>query len=258
MSPISSQPLDRVVSVLEAVCRFEAPTSIAEIAAELSLPAPTVHRLVEQLSGRGLLKRALGSKRVVIGPRLVELGASILRSAMIGDQPHAILVEVARGIVEHCQIGIVSESEVLYVDTARVDHGNGLQFNPGRRAPLHCTSIGKLFLASMSSRKFEEWLAVAELQPFTKNTITEKQALRAAVETVRNTQWAYSDEEFVPGVSGCAVPIQTRGRFTGGLGVSAPSIRFDFERAQGILPRLIVAARAIANGIAANEREPIK
>src|SRR6185437_9436878 len=229
MAQASDQPIDRVFNVLETICKAAGPTSIAEIAASLGLPTPTVHRIVEQLSARGLLKRALDSKRVMIGARLVEFGTSILRNAMIGDRPHAILMEVARSIPEHCQIGIVSEGEVLYVDTAHVAVGNGLQFNPGRRAPLHCTSIGKLFLASMSPKRFEDWLAIADLKAFTKHTIADKNALYADIKSIRKTRWAYSGEEFVDGVSGCAVPIHTRNRFIGGLGVAAPSIRFSFD-----------------------------
>jgi DNA-binding IclR family transcriptional regulator len=245
----SDQPIDRVINILEAICKADGPTSIAEIAASVNLPPPTVHRVVEQLSMRGLLKRALGSKRVVIDARLIELGTSILRNAITSDQPHAILMELARSIPEHCQIGIVSEGEVLYVDSARVAVGSGLQFNPGRRAPLHCTSIGKLFLASMSAKSFEHWLAVASLEIFTAHTITDKRALRADVKTTRKRGWAYSGEEFVDGVSGCAVPIRAPKRFIGGLGVAAPSIRFSFDDAQSVIPRLINASRAITDAI---------
>jgi DNA-binding IclR family transcriptional regulator len=250
MPDTADQPIDRVINVLEAICKADGPIGIAEIAASVNLPAPTVHRVVEQLSTRRLLKRAIGSKRVVIDGRLVQLGTSILRNAIIGDRPHAILMEVARSIPEHCQIGIVSEGEVLYVDSARVTVGHGLQFTPGQRAPLHCTSIGKLFLASMSPKKFEDWLEVADLRAFTPRTIVDKRALRADIKAIRKNQWAYSGEEFVDGVSGCAVAIQTRNRFIGGLGVAAPSIRFGFDKAQTVLPRLINAGRAIAAVIA--------
>jgi DNA-binding IclR family transcriptional regulator len=250
MPDTADQPIDRVINVLEAICKADGPKSIAEIASSVDLPAPTVHRVVEQLSTRGLLKRALGSRRVVIDGRLVHLGASILRNAILGDRPHTILMEVAKSIPEHCQIGIVSEGEVLYVDSARVAVGHGLQFTPGQRAPLHCTSIGKLFLASMSAKKFDDWLSVADLQAFTPHTIIDKRALRADIKMIRKNHWAYTGEEFVDGVSGCAVAIQTRGRFIGGLGVAAPSIRFGFDKAQTVLPRLINASHAIAAAIA--------
>jgi len=48
---------------------------------------------------------------------------------------------------------------VLYVDTARVPlSGPGLMFEQGRRAPLYCTSIGKIFLAEMADEEFSQWL----------------------------------------------------------------------------------------------------
>jgi IclR family transcriptional regulator, acetate operon repressor len=249
MSEPSDQPVDRVFMVLEAVARADRPSTISEIAVSVGLPAPTVHRLVAQLIGRGHLKRAVGSKRVLPAPRLIEFGAGILQGAMLLDRPHAILVGLAQEILEDCQIGIVADGEVLYVDTARADHISGLHFRPGRRAPLHCTSIGKLFLAYIPGSQFENWLSGANLWSLTERTISKGEDLRRSLEDVRQQGWSYSGEEYILGVSGCAVPIRVRNRFVAGLGVAAPAVRFDIERARAIEPRLKDAAQAISQAL---------
>ncbi len=239
------QPLDRTFAVLEAVVAARRPLSVSELSTVLELPAATVHRLVAQLLDRDLLKRELNTKRVLAGPRLIEFGRSILEAGVIADRPHTILLNLATRVGEHCQIGIVSEGEVLYVDTARADRATGLQFLPGRRAPLHCTSIGKLHLASLSPHDFECWLALASLRPLTDRTLVDPAALRAEIETVRERGWAESHEEYVDGVSGCAVPIRRNGRFVAGLGIAAPAIRLDADRMQEYLPHLLKASKAI-------------
>ena len=142
---------------------------------------PTAHRLVAQLEKRGLLKRALGSKKVVIGEALVRLGVSAVEAALRGDRPHRILLALSASLGEHVQVGIRSDNDVLYVDTARVPlSGPGLMFEQGRRAPLYCTSIGKIFLAEMADEEFSQWLAQMPLPAVTPHTITKRPQLRAA------------------------------------------------------------------------------
>ena len=243
------QPLDRVIAVLGAVASAKSPKSVTEIAADLGLPGPTVHRQLAQLLERELLKREIHTKRVLVGPRLVELGASILEAAILADHPHRILVSLANRLGEHCHIGIIVDDEVLYADTARVDRAIGLQFQPGRRAPLHCTSTGKLYLASLPPRELASWISNSALPSFTPQTVVDGLKLSAEIEIVRQRGSAESHGEFVEGVSGCAVPIRRNGRFIAGLGVSGPSLRLNPARIQEILPHLMEASRAIADAL---------
>ncbi len=65
--------LTRVMSVLACFTEDTPDVSAADIVAATGLPASTVHRLVADLVGRGLLARAPG-RRYTIGGRLWELG----------------------------------------------------------------------------------------------------------------------------------------------------------------------------------------
>lgn len=246
VQPVRDQPLDRAFAILESIVAAKRPLSVTDLATILELPGPTVHRLVTQLLERDLLKRELDTKRVLAGPRLVEFGAGVLEVAVLADRPHTILLSVANRLGEHCQLGIVAEGEVLYVDTARADRVIGLQFQPGRRAPLHCTSIGKLYLASLPLAQFDAWLATAPLLATTSHTVTDPAVLASEIGEVRGRGWSASHEEYVEGVSGCAVPVRREGRFIAGLGLAGPTIRLQPDRMTEILPRLKEAADAIA------------
>jgi DNA-binding IclR family transcriptional regulator len=125
-------------------------------------------------------------------------------------------------------------------------------FEQGRRAPLYCTSIGKIFLAEMADEEFSQWLTQMPLPAITSHTITKRPQLRAAVLKVRNTGWASSDEEFAAGVVGCAVPIRRPdGRLVAGLGLSVPSARTSLADLAHYRPKMEAAARSIAAALAA-------
>jgi IclR family acetate operon transcriptional repressor len=252
-SPISKdQPLDRALMVMDLVAKAASPVSTADISLECNLPIPTAHRLVAQLEERGLIKRALGSNKFVVGFRLVQLSASALEGALRTDVPHRILMALANEIGEHCQLGVRSDNDVLYVDTVQAKRSQGLHLEHGRHSPLYCTSIGKLYLAEMSDGDFDWWLSHTTLEQQAPRTIVSPSKLRTVVRNVRKTGMASSNEEIAPGVVGCAVPIRSPdGQLLAGLGISAPSARIAYEQLptfRGVLDR---AAIEIAHALSA-------
>lgn len=245
-----AQPLDRALTVLRAVSDSRQPVSVTEVAARCALPVPTVHRLVAQLESLGMLRRPVGSRKLVVGPELTRLARSALESAMLGDATHRVVAGLASQIGEHCQIGIRVDNEVLYVDTARSNRSEGLHFEPGRRSPLHCTSIGKIFLADMPPSTFEHWLAHTPLVPSSPRTIVDPDALSRVVARVRREGWAASNEELAPGVVGCAVPVRgSDGALVAGLGISVPSARVPYAELARFRDDMEAAARAVAESL---------
>jgi len=242
----SDQPLDRAVSLLTALATEARALTVTELAAICEYPVPTVHRLVAQLERRRLVRRALGSKRVLVGPALVRLATAAIDAAMKSDRVHQILVALANTLREPCHLGVRSGDEVVYVDSARTAQSSGLQFEEGRRAPIHCTSIGKLYLADLSDDDLQWWLFHARLAKYTPATITSKQKLKAVVKEARRHGWAASNEEFAGGVVGCAVPVRLKsGQLMAGLGVSVPSARTSFGKMKSFVPVLQAAAAEI-------------
>jgi len=241
------QPLDRAMAILRAVSQAAGPSSLTDIATACDLPAPTVHRLVAQLEQRGFLKRPPGSKRLVVGHALVQLANDTIEAAARNDRARQILISLANDIGEHCQLGVRSGNDVLYVDAAQSARSSGLQFEHGKRAPLYCTSIGKLFLADMPPEDFDAWLSLARLEPHTAHTATTAQAMRTLVAKVRASGWATSNEELAAGVVGCAVPVRGRkSLLLAGLGISVPSARVAYAELERFRAPMEAAAAEIS------------
>lgn len=246
------QPLDRALAMLFALASAARPISITELAALCAVPVPTVHRLAGQLEERGLVKRALASKKLLVGPALVQLGRASMEAAIRSDRVHGILAALAARLGEPCQIGVRSNNEVVYVDTVRAARSAGLHFEQGRRAPIHSSSIGKIFLAEMPKEQFDLWLQSVELPRLTPATIVSARKIKAMVKDVRRNGWAASNEEFAPGVVGCAVPIRLPdGSLIAGLGISVPSARASFDQVKAHVPMLQRAAREIGAAVLA-------
>lgn len=244
------QPLDRALAVLEFVLSQRAPVAASAVAQATGLPAATTHRLIGQLEARSLLKRALGSKKLLPGGRLVGLGAQILNSALVVDHVHLLLARLAAHLEENCHLGIISGVEVLYVASARSTRPSGLIFEPGRRAPIHCSSIGKMFLSTLSDADLDQVLRGLVFEPYTPKTILSAQNLVDDLKRVRRRCWASTDEEYAPGVVGCAVPVRnSAGLFLAGLGVSVPAAHCRYEEVEKFIPDLLDCAAAIQRNL---------
>jgi IclR family transcriptional regulator, acetate operon repressor len=249
----AEQPLDRAFAVLGAVVAGDRALTITEIALQCNLPVPTVHRIVAQLEQRALLKRALGSKKVLVGATLVRLGAAAVAASTRSDEVHRILEGLANELGEHCQLGMRSGNDVVYSDTVRAARSTGLHFQQGKRAPLYCCSTGKLFLAEMEPEEFDTWLKSIPRQPLTRRTLVSERALRSTVNAARAKGWAASNEEMAAGVVGCAVPVRmSNGRLIAALGISVPSARMSFNELDGFRPSMQRTAAAIARAIEAS------
>ncbi len=244
------QPLDRILAVIDAVLAMPGRLSVATLATELGLPLPTAARLVTQLEARGLIRRGLGTRQLSPGPRLIGVGLNAVCAAFTADAAHLLLVGLAARLGEHCQIGVVRGTEVVYVDSARGARGASLQFEPGEHVPIHCTSTGKLFLAELDDAALSRFLGGRPLRRYTPSTITDPQALIAQVREARRRGWAATDGEYAAGVVGCAVPIRGRNdAMLASLAVAIPAARTPFSAVHRFVPALRETARAISAAI---------
>lgn len=243
-------PLDRAFAVLDYIAGQLKAVSAADIAKNLALPLPTAHRLIGNLEDRGLLQRAPGTKRYIVGNKLVILAGKTIGSAFRTSRRHAVLQAVAVEIGEQCEIGIVRNNAIVYVDSVRVTAPQGLQFDPGSGAPLYCTSTGKIYMSLLPARARERLVRSLPMQQHTERTITDPDALLAVLEETRRTGWAKTNEEFVKGVVGCAVPIMSPdGTLIACLGVSVPVARVSFEDLNRFRAPLLRAAHLLSETI---------
>ncbi|KAB1068564.1 IclR family transcriptional regulator [Methylobacterium planeticum] len=247
-------PLDRALAILTFVAEQKKAVSAAEVAATLNLPVPTAHRLIGNLEARGLVQKALGTKRYLVGSKLVTLSAKAIGAAFRTARRHAVLSAVADRIGEQCEIGVVRANEVVYVDSVRSKQPQGLQFNPGEVVPLHCTSTGKIYMSRLPVKARHKLVHALSLFRYTPTTITDPDELMAQLEETRRRGWAKTNEEFVRGVVGCAVPIVSpAGDLIACLGVSVPAARVGFTGLDAFIGPLQNAAALLSETILQDE-----
>ena len=250
-------PTLKAVAILEAVASVRRPPSITELGLLLGIPKPTVHRIARMLEGEGLLQREPGDRRFFLGARLVSLGLDVIAASTQLGPRHAILAALSAEVGETCNFGVMTGNHVVYLDRVESAWPFGLRFEAGSRVPLHCTSMGKLFLSQMPSDKRTRLLRAAPLHRYTANTFTDLDALEAELDRIRETGISTDNQEFLAGVVCVAVSVASAsGRPVAALAISAPIARMSLQQALYYVPSLRSAAERLSETIVETERPP--
>ncbi|MEM9683226.1 MAG: IclR family transcriptional regulator [Pseudomonadota bacterium] len=237
--------IQRALALLEAVVASERPLSLAQLADSLALPKATVHRLANRLEEEGMLARDPATRHFTMGPRLNRLAVDTLTAAARRAPRHAVLEALARETSETCNLGMLDGNRVVYLDRVESQWPLRLELSVGSHVPLHCTAMGKLFLAHMPKRSRERLYDAAPLERFTERTIVDRERLEQEITAIRRDRVSVNDQEYMVGLVGMAVPVGTAknaGGFTATLAIHAPEPRLNATEIRKHLPALNDAA----------------
>lgn len=240
-------PTMRLFSLLEAIATKDRMFSLQALAEEISIPKPTLHRMLQQLDVAGLLVRSADGRHYGTGARLRRLAENLLLNDILHGARHAVLRHLVDEIGESCNLTALTGSEVIYLD--RVETAAPLRFylHPGSRVPAHCSASGKVFLSEMTPLQRQRLLAHAPLEAYTPKTLTNMAQLEAEIKQIKRQGFALDNEEFLPGLLCVAVLVpNASGRSNLCVAVQAPIMRLTLEKALHLLPALQRAAEALS------------
>jgi IclR family acetate operon transcriptional repressor len=247
ITPLPGSSSERSLRLLQCVAAADRAVSLADLAERLALPKPTLHRLCAQLVTQGFLARDVDEKSYSAGPALRALALDTLNRGTSRGLRHAVLTRLVDDVGETCNFTTLDGAQIVYLDRVEARWPLRLTLDVGSHVPLHCTSSGKLFLASLPPEQSEALLAGLELPALTAHTITSHKLLREECATIARSGYSTDREEFIAGLIAVAVPVlDGAGRIRACIAMHAPTARLPLEQAKKHLPRLKAAAREMA------------
>ncbi|MGP4051617.1 IclR family transcriptional regulator [Streptomyces sp. 2A115] len=215
--------LRKCVLVLDCFRPTGGPYRLAELVERSGLSKTTVHRLVAELVGLGLLERAGPAYR--LGGKLFELGTLVPRRLGLRETALPFLQDLFGATHETVHLGVREGHEVVYIERI---HGHDVLPLPSRvggSLPLTCTGVGKALLAFSDTELVEEVLA-GPLPRLTPYSVTDPARLRTSLEQAQVSGLAYEEQEAAVGVSCIAAPVFEGGEAVAALSVAVPRARF--------------------------------
>jgi DNA-binding IclR family transcriptional regulator len=192
-----------------------------EVAAALGIDKGAASRLLQTLVAAGFAMQGPG-RRYQAGPKLrVRSAQPVLPGGVsIRERARPLLERLHEATKETAHLAIRADDRVLYLDKVETDLPLRVDRPVGTLSPLHCTALGKIFLA------YGEAPLPRSLAGFTTRTPVDIDALRAALKRVVEIGYAVDDEEFALGIRCVAAPLRDgTGRVVAALGISGPTAR---------------------------------
>ncbi|MEM9819733.1 MAG: IclR family transcriptional regulator [Bacteroidota bacterium] len=227
---------------------------VTELADTIGSNKSTVYRFLSDLSKLGIVYKDPFTEKYSLGLKLFELGCRVqLKSAFV-DKTHPELIEVGKRITETVHIAVLKNFKILHVDKVESPQGLKLSSHIGSIGPAHSTALGKVLLAFLPQQAQAQALNILmeEQTPvaFTRNTITKKTDLHAALIEVKHRGYAIDREESEIGLICVGIPIfNQNNEVVASLSASGPANRFEQEKVADYVATLQKGADAIQKKI---------
>lgn len=222
------QVMERMFMLLDVLAEHQDPVSLKQISEQTGLHPSTAHRILNDLAiGRFVDRPEAGSYR--LGMRLLELGNLVKARLDVRDAALGPMRDLHKLTHQPVNLSVRQGDEIVYIERTYSER-SGMQVvrAVGGRAPLHLTSVGKLFLAHDDPVRVRAYATRTGLTGHTRNSITDLARLERELAAVRACGVARDDEELELGVRCMAAGVfDDQGKLLAGLSVSAPADRLE-------------------------------
>src|ERR687890_1931152 len=203
-SPVKSA--DRVFDLFELLAPREDGLTHQAIAEALDIPKSSLSQLLKTAIARGYIRYDADDKHYCLGDRL----AAMQRPSLLQDlvqQAGPLLEEVTTATRESSALNVLQGDTAKVVATVSSPQRLVSHMRLGDLAPLYATSGGKAILAHFTTSEFHAYASRVNFEAITGKTISTVEELARQIDTIKREGFAYSFEEYTPGIIGMGVAI---------------------------------------------------
>lgn len=236
--------LAKGLTALEWMTRQQRDCRVTDLAQAFGMARSNAHRTLQTLVECGWAVQDAATSTYRPSLRLFELGALVAEVADVVTLLRPHLASLAQTTGETIHLARLDGAEIVYLDKFDSPLPVAAYSRVGGRAPAYCVASGKALLAAAGLDVTALRQRLGALVAHTPNSITDHDALHAALERTRARGYAENREEWRLGVCGLGAPVfNARGDAVAALGMSVPSIRFARTQARALADQVIASAR---------------
>jgi len=220
----------RVMDVLDVLRNHPDGMTLQELCNELNIPKSSMHEILHTMTERNYLNQS-ENKRYSTGFKLIELGLSSLDRINVYQSAKQYMVKLVELFEETAFMAVCVDDEMVYINKLDCSRSVRTTVTLGDHKPMHCTSLGKSFLAFKSETEVERIVQRKGLPAYTSQTITNYERLLKELESVRQRGVACDNQEIEWGLTCIACPIfDYHGRVVAAISVAGPSLRIELRK----------------------------
>ncbi|SFQ67904.1 DNA-binding transcriptional regulator, IclR family [Amycolatopsis arida] len=235
-----SQSLDRALTLLGGLAKDA--RTLDQLAEEVGVHKSTVLRLLRTLEAHHFVHR-VGARHYRLGSALFDLANQALEQRDVRRSAEPALADLNERTGHTVHLASYEDGEVVYIDKFEGRHSVRMYSRVGKRAPLHCTAVGKVLVAAFPPARRAEIAAGIDYVRMTGNTIGTVEDYLAELARVAERGYAVDNAEHEDFIHCVAAPIRgAGGEVLAAVSLSVPKVLLDFEGLLALVPDLVAAA----------------
>mgnify|MGYP003408566473 CR=1 FL=1 len=240
--------VSRALDIITILSLKKGGLGVTEIANQIDINKSSVYRILSTLVQYGYVEQDGESGRYKLGYKFLEISSKLLESIDLRNEARPFLQQLENQTNEVIHLVVFDQSEVVYIEKLEGNEVLRMHSKVGKRAPMHCTSVGKAILAHLPLDVVSNIIDRKGLPVHTDHTIINKDDLFKELENIRDRGYALDLQENEYGITCIAVPIfDYTGQVVSAISISGPTMRMTEERLEQLKQPIIHIGQQISN-----------
>ena len=221
--------VEKVFAILEILSK-EREISLVALSKMLFMSKSTAFRFLQTMKDLGYVNQDKTTELYCLNTKLYSLSSNSLGTSDITRIANRYIHSLSKELKETVHIAILDEEakKIIYIYKENYNYQLTMMSQVGKKAPLHCTGLGKLLLAYCEPDNLSAILKNYYYELFTQSTIKDESELRFEIEKIKERGFAEDTNEHEENIHCIAVPIYDQfSNPVAAMSVSWSKFRFD-------------------------------
>ena len=239
--------VSRALDIITLISPKKPGLGVTEIANQIDINKSSVYRILSTLVQYGYIEQDTETGKYKLGYKFLEISSKLLESIDLRAEARPFLQELENETNEVIHLVVYDQGEVVYIEKLEGNETLRMHSKVGKRAPMHCTSVGKAILAHLPSSIVSDILERKGMPVHTDKTITDKEEFMKELGQVRQKGFALDLEENEYGITCVAVPIFDHlGKVIAAVSISGPTMRMTDDRLNALKSIMVKTGQGIS------------
>jgi len=238
----------KAVEIIELLAASDEEIGVTEISSYLNYGVSATYHLLNTLKICKMIEQDCKTKKYRLGLKLWKIGKLAREQNHLSVFVQSYLKELRELTGETTNLTVLDNAEIIYIAQAESRKLIRMFTKIGARVPLHCSAAGKVLLAFQTPEKQRAIIDNITFHKFTEKTVTDPEKLREQLGSIRQSGYAFDEEEREAGVSCIAAPIFDFDKeVMAAISISGPTSRFESENRKELLKHVLEVTKKVSD-----------
>jgi DNA-binding IclR family transcriptional regulator len=241
--------LEKGLGVLQAFNDGHSSLTLTQVASVTGLEKSAAQRFTATLVALGYLHKDPSTRQYSLTSRVLQLGASYLRSHALLDRATPYMLEWNSRHGEAVNLAEMDGADVIFILRYRNRHVVSPNIVIGSKFPWYISALGQAMVAYQPLDEREQILATTKPVAYASRTLLSRSDLERRLKAVRRDRFAVTHREsFETEISLAAPVFGPTGRVIAAVGTAVLATQWSMEQArERLAPAVLELAQAVSS-----------